>query len=266
MLELVKCDIRGRKNKIVLMSALLVISHILMLLTFQWSSAVEKGSGLSFMMDGSLNKLSVFSLVLAISLSGISLLIAVIHGIKSLVVELVGNQGKLSFSIPEQSSKIIYIKLIATSIEYITYFIIICIFCVLHIGKGVASTQGWQSVVYMLDDLVYTILIAAITYISFMTLVYFSMILAKGVFKVKSGFAVISIIFIVVIGSIIDKLETLIEKAAPVYIELQSLRIGNVATASITEFSVVKLVIDLICIIVFLRLSSYIVDKKLSLE
>ena len=266
MFKLLKYELKAR-NKIIFATCIaLILANLFALISFKWGGLMSSSKGLSFSGDADLNFTSGIAMLMAIGVNLISVVVAIVMAIRILLKDIFSDSGKLLLTLPKKGYTLVGAKLVSAAGEFLIYFSIILVFAALHVTKIVqASEAAMGKSLYLMNDLIYIAVLTLITYVLFIVLAYFSIILIRSIIKKKTLATVLALVIFIVLNSAFGAIGRLIKDAIPVYIELQKLAVESSASASITQTSITGLVFKIAVAAILFIISANIIEKKVEI-
>lgn len=247
MLKLVKYELRGNLFTIIGICITVIVANLLLLTRkVTWGIEVVGGSSL-IVAIGAIITIFIFSL---------TIMSKYLHE----------DSGYLLFTLPQSGASIIMSRLITSLIQITTVILVSLTSAYLIAGQDIPFEFSKYFKVYLM------LIIENIWgIVSFLTFIYFCMILGKVAFRNKKigklGSFIAFIVFSLLIGWISPKITTLFPQTIDLGNLLASttIKVNEIDILSLVEINIAGLILDICTFVIFFISGSYLLDKKVDL-
>lgn len=205
MFKLLKYELKGRKKVMLGGAAAIIIANLLLMLDYK----LQNGDASQF---GAIMMLVIFAMGVA------ACVLIIIDSINILKKDLFEDTGSMLFMVPQSSFSILGSKILTTIIECLIFGGLYTLFAVFH-----AHNLTPDSLLKVFDnnvannmDIIATVILAIFTsLITFLSTIYFSLVLAKSMLKNNKYAGGLTFGIVILINIPITKLNRVISKYLP---------------------------------------------------
>lgn len=254
MFKLIKYELIGRYKYLLAFCGLLILANLVVLIKIGGISSSQNGAAVAIS--------SIIGFV--------AVVITIISGVTIYRRDLFGDTGYLLFTIPQSGYSIIASKLIVALIEFLLISILSGVMVFIQVLNVAPRKEILSLIGNFTNTIVYSFGFYVLGFLTIITLIYFSLTVAKAVLKGRRFGKITSFAVFLLSAYILGVINDYMVRIFPKTVHLKFLPVEGVYGSlrysdSIINLNIASLVFNSIIYISLFTLTGYLIDKKIDI-